>query len=290
MQVVQSEKLYNYLYKTVLCLVLLFLIYNIITLFISRYEEKKRWPRISSVVNAVESNLKHARSTKPEEIADTLHTVNNVPYLPLVEPIKRTSIFTGPIQDVEIGMGVEEKLAETGQYERVDIPDATKIAFKGVTGDLALINVRRKIDEQWYEQGFPMKAGEQIGAEKIIGGKTVNFTTNCLLQEIIGKAQRPVTLMKKVVILNEEGEFVGTEMVPGETFMKSTSKIVYKDDQGSISELWLGGTAVVTEEPPEEDAEWYEDPVGTAKSKYKDMTKTLKSLKEDESAVEDAKE
>ncbi len=79
-------------------------------------------------------------------------------------------------------------------------------------------------------------------------------------------------------------------MVPGETFMKSTSKIVYKDDQGSISELWLGETVVVTEETPREDTEWYEDPVGTVKSKYKDMTKTLKSLKGDESAVEDAKE
>jgi hypothetical protein len=79
-------------------------------------------------------------------------------------------------------------------------------------------------------------------------------------------------------------------MVPGETFMKSTSKIVYKDEQGSISELWLGETAVVKKEVPREDAEWYEDPVGTVKSKYKDMTKTLKSSTTDESAVEDAKE
>jgi hypothetical protein len=290
MQVVQSEKLYNYLYKTVLYLILLFLIYNIITLFISRYKEKKRWPRISSVVNAVESNLKHARPTKPEEIADTSHPVNDVPYLPLVEPIKKTSIFAGPIRDVEIAMGGEGQIVETVQYERVDIPDATKIVFKGATGDLVLINVRRKIGEQWYEQGFPMKAGEQIGAEKIIGGKKVNFTTNCILQDIIDKARRPVTVMKKVVILNEEGEFVGTKMVPGETFMKSTSKIVYKDEQGSISELWLGETAVVKKEVPREDAEWYEDPVGTVKSKYKDMTKTLKSSTTDESAVEDAKE
>ncbi len=106
MQMVQSEKLYNYLYKTVLYLILLFLIYNIIALFVSLYKEKKRWPRISSVVNAVESNLKHARPTEPEEIADTSHPKNDVPYLPLVEPINKTSIFAGPIQDVEIGMGV----------------------------------------------------------------------------------------------------------------------------------------------------------------------------------------
>jgi hypothetical protein len=72
--------------------------------------------------------------------------------------------------------------------------------------------------------------------------------------------------------------------------MKSTSKIAYKDEQGSVNELWLGETAVVTEEIPEEDDEWYEDPVGTVKSKYKDMTKSLKSLTTDKSAVEDAKE
>ncbi len=285
MQLLQSEKLYNYLYKTLLCLILLFLVYNIIAIFFtSRYKEKKIWSRIVSIVDAVESNLKHASPPKSEEIVDKSLPINDTSDLSLVEPIKKTSIFAGPVQDVEVEMGGEGQILETVQYKRVDIPDATKIVFKGVTGDLVLINVRRKIDEQWYEQGFPMKTGEQIGAEKIIGGKKVNFTTNCILQDIIGKAQKPVTVMKKVVILNEEGEFVGTKMVPGETFMKSTSKIVYKDDQGSVNELWLGETAVVTEEPPEEGTEWYEDPVGTAKSKYKykDVSKTLKSLKEDD--------
>jgi hypothetical protein len=237
-----------------------------------------------SVVNTVESNLKHASPMKSEEIVGKSRSINDTPASLLAGPIKRTMIFMGPVGD-------EEQIAD--QYKRVDIvdiTDATQIDFKGVTGELVLINVRRKIDEQWYEHGFPMKAGERIGAEKIIGGKKVNFTTNCILQDIIGKVQRPVTVMKKVVILNEEGEFVGTKMVPGETFMKSTSKIAYKDEQGSVNELWLGETAVVTEEIPEEDDEWYEDPVGTVKSKYKDMTKSLKSLTTDKSAVEDAKE
>ncbi|MEE9193902.1 MAG: hypothetical protein V3U21_05135 [Thermodesulfobacteriota bacterium] len=285
MQVVQSEKLYNYLYKIVLCLILFFLIYNVVViLFISSYEEKELQSRIMSVVNTVESNLKHASPMKSEEIVGKSRSINDTPASLLAGPIKRTMIFMGPVGD-------EEQIAD--QYKRVDIvdiTDATQIDFKGVTGELVLINVRRKIDEQWYEHGFPMKAGERIGAEKIIGGKKVNFTTNCILQDIIDKARRPVTVMKKVVILNEEGEFVGTKIVPGETFMKSTSKIVYKDDQGSISELWLGETAVVTEETSEEDAEWYEDPVGTAKSKYKDMSKTLKSLTGNESAVKDEKE
>jgi hypothetical protein len=281
MQVAQSEKLYNYLFKILLCLISIFLIYNIIViLFISRYEENDLGLRALSVVNAVEFNLKHARPAKSEEIADKSFQINDTPESALAETIKRTSIFAGPVGDEE----------QTIQYKRVDIMDATKIDFKGVTGDLVLINVRRKMGEQWYEQSFPMKAGEQIGAEKIIGSKKVNFTTNCILQDIIDKAERPVTVMKKVVILDEEGEFVGTRMVPGETFMKSTSKVVYKDDQGSTKELWLGETAVITEEAPKEDAEWYEDPFGTVKSKYKDMTKGFKSPTTDESAVKDKKE
>ncbi len=288
MQVAQSEKLYNYLYRTVLCLILLFLIYNIIAIFfILSYEGKKRGTRILSIVNAVESNLKHARP-KPEEIVDRSLPINETLGLPLAEPIKRALIFAGPVGDEE--QIIEESSVGTVQYERVDVTDATKIDFRGVTGDLVLINVRRKIGEQWHEHGFPIKAGEQIGAEKIIGGKKINFTTNCMLQNIIDKAQKPVTIMKKVAILNEEGEFVGTKMVPGETFMKSTSKIVYKDDQGSTKELWLGQTAVIIEEEPEEEAEWYEDPVGTVKSTYKDVTKSLKSSTEDESVTEDTKE
>ena len=289
MQVAQSEKLYNYLYRAVLCLILLFLIYNIIAIFfILGYEGKKRGARILSIVNAVESNLKHARP-KPEEIVDKSRPINKTLGLPLAEPIKRALIFAGPVGDEE--QIIEESAVETVQYKRVDVTDATKIDFKGVTGDLVLINVRRKIGEQWHEHGFPIKAGEQIGAEKVIGGKKINFTTNCMLQTIIDKAQKPVTIMKKIAILNEEGEFVGTKMVPGETFMKSTSKIVYKDDQGSTKELWLGQTAVIIEEEPEEDAEWYEDPVGTVKSTYKDVTKSLKSsTKEDEPTAKDTKE
>ncbi len=284
----QSEKLYNYLYRTVLCLILLFLIYNIIAIFfILSYEGKKRGARILSIVNAVESNLKHARP-KPEEIVDRSLPINETLGLPLAEPIKSALIFAGPVGDEE--QIIEESSVGTVQYERVDVTDATKIDFRGVTGDLVLINVRRKIGEQWHEHGFPIKAGEQIGAEKIIGGKKINFTTNCILQDIVDKAQKPVTIMKKVAILNEEGEFVGTKMVPGETFMKSTSKIVYKDDQGSTKELWLGQTAVIIEEEPEEEAEWYEDPVGTVKSTYKDVTKSLKSSTEDESVTEDTKE
>ncbi len=68
----------------------------------------------------------------------------------------------------------------------------------------------------------------------------LDFTTNYVLLDIVSNAQRPTELMRKVLILNEKGEFVGTRMVPGETYMKSASKIKYRDENGITRELWLG--------------------------------------------------
>lgn len=244
----------------------------------SRHKEKLLQSRIMSTVGAIESNLKHASPAKLEgEIVASL--IKNIPGSPKVEPIQRASIFAGPLTDDEISGGEQilEETKEVVQFEKIDIPLATEIVFKGVTNELVLIKVRRKINEQWHEHGFPMRSGERIGGEKIIANKKVNFTTNSILQDIIHKAQRPITLMKKEVILDEEGEFVGIRMVPGEKFMKSTSKIVYKDEEGSTKELWLGETGIITEERPKEEAKWYEDPVATVKSKYEDVAETLKS-------------
>jgi hypothetical protein len=58
--------------------------------------------------------------------------------------------------------------------------------------------------------------------------------------------------MKNVVILNNSGEFAGTTMVPGETFMKSTSKIKYKDENGNTKELWLKESAKTIKAEEEE--------------------------------------
>ena len=109
-----------------------------------------------------------------------------------------------------------------------------------------------EIDEKWHEYGFPTKIGERIGGKKISGSKTLDFTTNYVLQDIVYKAQRPTTLMKKAVILNDAGEFVGTRMIPGKTFMKTTSKIKYKDEYGNINELWLKESARTTKVEEEE--------------------------------------
>jgi hypothetical protein len=134
---------------------------------------------------------------------------------------------------------VEETEEEIGQYEEIEVVYNTEIIFKGIVDGLAYIYVRKEKDGQWREHGFPTKIGEKIGRKKIIGGKMFDLTTNYVLQDIVYNVQRPVTLNKKIVVLNEAGEFDGTRIVPGETYMKSTSKIKYKDKKGNINELWL---------------------------------------------------
>lgn len=168
-----------------------------------------------------------------EEIIYEPQMVNKVKGSPLSKQIERTSIFVGPVKTK----------TEIVQYENIEEPANLEIVFKGLADNLAYINIRREIDGQWHEHGFPTKIGEIIGGEKILGGKTLDFTTNYVLQDIVYKAQRPTTLMKNVVILNDSGEFAGTTMVPGETFMKSTSKIKYKDENGNTKELWLKESA-----------------------------------------------
>ena len=144
------------------------------------------------------------------------------------------TLFAGPTKTRTVK--AEEEIV---QYEEVEETDNTVIIFKGMADDVVYINVKKEIDGQWREHGFPTKVGEKIGKKKIIGGKVFDFTTNYILQDIVYNVQRPVTLKKKIVILNEAGEFVGRRIVPGETFMKSTAKIKYKDEGGKIKELWL---------------------------------------------------
>ncbi len=286
MEITQKVKIYDYSQYIVLSLILVFFIYNVISiLFISSHKEKTRWSNIMSTVKVVESNLRNSKPPELEEVSKS-YLVNNISDSPMVEPIKRASIFVGPEEEQVL----EGEFVEGVQYEKVDIPFATEIVFKGVADDIALINVRRKINEQWHEHSFSVKRGDRVGEEKIIGKRKVNFITNCILQDIINKAQRPVTVMKRIVILDEEGGFVGIRMVPGETYMKSTSKIIYKDEEGNAKEVWLGKTEVIKEEEPEEEPEWYEDPVGTVKSKYKDVTGAVKSaITDGDETVEDTK-
>ncbi len=237
MQTVQKEKVYGYAFKAVLTLILLFCLYNVVyILFRSPYSGGKLRSRVSSAVSAVESTIKHAGPKKVENIIYKSNLVNKTNDSSWANQIKRTTVFAGPTKIMAEKAKAEEEIV---QYGEVEVIDNTEIIFKGMVDGLAYIDIKKEIDGQWREQGFPTKVGEKIGNKKVIGGKTLDFTTRYVLQDIIYNVQKPTTLMRKVLVLNEKGEFVGTRIVPGETYMKSTSKIKYKDENGNINELWL---------------------------------------------------
>ncbi len=263
MENIQKDKVYGYLFKVVLSLISLFCLYNVVSIFLlSPYSGKKLQSRISSTVNAIEYNIKRAGLENKEKVINKSNLIDRVNVSAWAKKIERSSIFAGRI-DVNREKAEEEFVI----YEQVDIPAGTEIIFKGLVDGLAYINIRREIDGKWREHGFPTKIGEGIGGKKISGSKTLDFTTNYVLQGIVYKALRPTTLMKKAVILNDAGEFVGTRMIPGETFMKTTSKIKYKDEYGNINELWLNESARTTKVEEEELSENVEEKAKPAVSK-----------------------
>jgi hypothetical protein len=196
--------------------------------------------RVSNAVNAAESIIKHAGPKKTENIIYKSNLENKANGSFRAHRIERAILFAGPTKIRVEEAETEEREEKIAQYEEVEVTGNTGIIFKGKVHGLAYIEVRKKIEGKWYEHGFPTKAGERIGSKKIIAGEMLDFTTNYILREIVSNAQRPTELMKKVLTLNEKGEFSGTRMVPGETYMKSTSKIKYRDENGISRELWLG--------------------------------------------------
>ena len=228
---VQKEKVYGYAFKAVLSLILLFCLYNVVCIL---YSGGKLRSRVSSAVSAVDSNINRAGTKKTENIIYKSNLVNKTNDSSWANQIKRVTVFTGPTK-----IRSEKAEDEIVQNEEDEIRANAEIIFNGIVDGLASIYIRKEIDGQWRAHGFPTKVGEKIGKKKVVGGKMLDFTTNYVLQDIVYNAQRPVTLNKKIVDLNEAGEFVGTRIVPGETYMKSTSKIKYKDENGNINELWL---------------------------------------------------
>jgi hypothetical protein len=191
--------------------------------------------RVSSTAYTVESVIKHAGPKETVNIIYKSNLVNKTNDSSWANRIKRATLFAGPTK-----IRTEKMEEEIVQFEEVEVAENTETIFKGVVDDLAYIVIRKEMDGQWREHGFQTKIGEKIGGKMIVGGKMLDFTTNYVLQDIAYNAQRPTTLMKKLLILNEKGGFVGTRMVPGDTYMKSTSKIKYRDENGITRELWLG--------------------------------------------------
>ncbi len=285
MENAQKNKVYGYLFIVVLSLISLFCLYNVVSiLFLSPYSWKKLQSRISGTVKAIEYNIKRAGLENTEKAINKSKVINRVNGSAWAKEIERTSIFAG-VERVDVN--IEKAEEEFVIYEQVDVPTSTEISFKGLVDDLAYINIRREIDGNWREYGFPTKIGERIGGKKISGGKTLDFTTNYLLQDIVYKAQRPTTLMKKAVILNDAGEFVGTRMIPGETFMKTTPKIKYKDEYGNINELWLKESARTTKVEEEELSENVEEMAKPTVSKESITIEIL--TKQQQEAIDKAK-
>ncbi len=232
----QKEKIYGYAFKAVLSLILLFCLYNAVcTIFLSRYSAGKLRSRVSSTVNTVESVIKHAGPKETESIIYKSNLENKTNDSSWANRIKRATLFAGSTK-----IRAKKMEEEIVQFEEVEMADNIEIIFKGIVEGLTYIEIRKEIDGQWRKHGFQTKIGEKIGGKMIVGGKMLDFTTNYVLQDIVYNAQRPTTLMRKLLILNEKGEFVGARMVPGDTYMKSTSKIKYKDENGITRELWLG--------------------------------------------------
>ncbi len=78
--------------------------------------------------------------------------------------------------------------------------------------------------------------------------------------------------------MDEEGGYVGIRMAPGETFKKNVPKIVFRDEEGEIQDLWLGQEVQVVEKPKEEEKTFTEDPLGVIKKKFGGMEGVKESM------------
>ncbi len=254
MQVLQKDKVYGYLFKIGLTLILLFCLYNAFCIiFLYPYGSKKLKSRISNAVNSIEFNIKHSGPINAIKTEHKSNLTNIVKGSPWANQIKRTAVFIGP-------ENLNVKITDTKDLEKeivldkiVDETANTEIIFKGLANDLAYIHIRKQMDGKWYEYGFPTKVGERIGRKKTLGRKNLNFTTNYVLLEIDHNTQKPAILKSRSIILDAAGNFVNTRMVAGESFFKTTSKIKYKNENGNTKELWLGESEKMVSIDPAED-------------------------------------
>ncbi len=240
-QTSQKDIVYGYLFKAVLALILLFCLYNAFCiLFLSPYNSKKLKSRISRTVDSIEFNIKHAGPINTTKAMYKSNLTSKAKGSPWANQIKRISVFAGPVKLNIKKTEPKEVEKEITLNKKVELAANTEIIYKGLSDDLAYIFIRKEMDGQWRECGFPTKAGERIGRKKALGNEALDFTTNYVLQEIVHNIQRPIKLMRSSVILDDDGEFVETRVVEGVSFFKSTSKIMYKDNDGNTKELWLG--------------------------------------------------
>lgn len=133
------------------------------------------------------------------------------------------------------------KKSEPNAHTRLEVtsPGDTEFIFKGGTEDLALIQVRKLYKDIWWPESFAVEKGKIIGQKKTVRGETIDFNTHCKLREIIPLAQKPLVMKKTTVLRDEKGTFLGTSLSQ-ETYIISTSRIIFENKNGESYNLWIG--------------------------------------------------
>ena len=127
-------------------------------------------------------------------------------------------------------------------------PEAdTEFVFRGGTENLALIQVKKLYKEIWWVSSFAVSKGDTIGSKKMMGNETIDFDTHCKLMEIVPLAQKPLVIKKTTVMLNEKGGFLNTSLTE-ETYMVTSSRIVFENKKGVSYTQWLGESVSLGEE------------------------------------------
>lgn len=191
--------------------------------------------KVKEFTPVIENNLRSIKAPEPTELNYALNLKSSFSKIPENELVKTAKRY--------------KPIAKNIEHPDITISDAfhpgnTEILFKGATYDKALIHIIKNEAGVLIEQSFIARLGETIGGhEPVKGNKLIDFMTGCTLLEVISDVKKRLTTTKKIVNLNENGEFIGTEMRDEPYYIDST-KIKYKNDRlkGKIQELWLGET------------------------------------------------
>lgn len=243
-----KELILQYFDKIALGVAIMLLSYAIFS-FYANYIEDESVKKINEYSPIIERYFKQSKPPDGLELNYIGRMEKAFETLPTPLPLK----IIHPYKPTE----AEEFLSETdikarfhttgvgpkSEAQREFIPGDTEIVYKGGTPYKALIVIRKGGQENVIEQGFITAPGEIIGANDPINGKRViDFKTGCTLMEIIPNAKKKLFTNKRLVKLDEKGEFIGA-LIEQEPYYISTMKIVYENKRtGSTDELWLGST------------------------------------------------
>lgn len=243
-----KELILQYFDKISLGVAIMLLSYAIFS-FYANYIEEESVKKIREYSPVVERYFKQSKPpgilelnymARMEKAFETLPAPSTVKIIHTYKPIETQEFLSETDTKAQFPFtGIVSKPVAPGGF----IPGDTEIVYKGGTPYKALIVIRKEDQGNVIEQGFIVEHGEIIGANDPINGKRViDFKTGCTLKEIIPNAKKKLFTNKRIVKLDEKGEFIGA-LVEQEPYYISTMKIVYENKRtGSTDELWLGST------------------------------------------------